>query len=127
MKKIIAIVATIGMALATAPSAMAHAQLASSFPKAKAIVKIWPTTAWVEFDGNLISLPGSKVDQLTIKDSMGKQVDVKNSSVDGARLSVSLGKIANVGKITMSWRVVSEDGHPVQSSIFFYYLPTKKA
>jgi len=125
MKKIIAIVATIGMALATAPSAMAHAQLSSSFPKAKAIVKVWPAAVWVEFDGNLISLPGSKVDRLTVKDSVGMQMDVKNSSVNGARLSVSLVKTPSVGKITMSWRVVSEDGHPVQSSIYFYYIPKK--
>ncbi len=127
MKKTIAILASIAMALATAPSAMAHAQIASSFPKAKSIVKVWPTNVWVEFDGNLISIPGSSIDRLVVKDSAGKQVDIKDSTVGGARLSVSLKKSAAPGKITMSWRVVSEDGHPVQSSTFFYYLPTKKA
>ena len=127
MKKIVAILASIALALATAPTAMAHAQISSSFPKAKSTIKVWPTGVWVEFDGNLISLPGSTIDRLVVKDSAGKQVDIKDSSVGGARLSVSLKKTAAPGKITMSWRVVSEDGHPVQSSTFFYYLPAKKA
>lgn len=126
MKKSIAAIAIIGMALYSAPSAMAHAQLSSSFPRAGSVVRVWPTKMWVEFDGNLIQLNGKSVNQLVVKDSLGKEIDSKDSNTAGARLTVSTKKIPALGRITVSWRVVSEDGHPVSNSFSFTFIPQKK-
>ena len=125
MKKAIAILATLAMALTSAPSASAHAQLQIGFPKPGSVAKIWPTQIWVEFDGDLIQLGGSKVNQLTIKDSAGKIVETKPSVVSGAQLSVETIKPAKSGKVSVMWRVVSEDGHPVSHSYTFFYIPKR--
>jgi methionine-rich copper-binding protein CopC len=123
MKKVLlGLVATL-MVLSQAPSAVAHAQLTASSVKPGAIVRSWPKVIWVEFDGNLIQIDGGKVNSLTIKDLKNKQIDLKNSTSGGARISVGLGKAPSAGKVTVAWRVVSEDGHPVQSSFTFVYLP----
>jgi len=125
MKKVIALVATIAMALGTAPSASAHAQLQSSFPKAGSLVRVWPNRIWVEFDGDLIVLGGSKVNQLSIRDSSGNIVETKPSIVAGARLTTETLKPAKNGKVTVMWRVVSEDGHPVSKSYSFIFIAKK--
>ncbi|MEN9324974.1 MAG: hypothetical protein RL414_728 [Actinomycetota bacterium] len=114
------------MVLTQAPSAVAHAQISSSSVKPGAAIRVWPKSLWVEFDGNLIQFEGSKANTLTVKDLKNKQIDLKNSSVAGARISIALGKAPAPGKVTVAWRVVSEDGHPVTSSFIFLYLPLAK-
>ena len=127
MKKVLSgLVATL-MVLSQVPSAVAHAQIAASSIKPGAVIRIWPKAIWVEFDGNLIQIEESKVNSLTVKDQKNKQVDLKNSAVGGARLSVGVGKAPTAGKVTVAWRVVSEDGHPIQSSFTFLYLPSTSA
>lgn len=125
MKKTIVVMATIAMALGTAPSAFAHAQISSSYPKNGSIVKTWPDRIWAEFDGNLIQIPGKSVNQMVITDSKGKQVALKSLSVGGARLTAFTEKAATSGKITVTNRVVSEDGHPVIRIFTFFYNPKK--
>lgn len=115
----------IAMALVTAPSAFAHAQISSTFPKTGSVVKTWPDRIWVEFDGNLIQIPGKSVNQMVITDSTGKQMALKSFSVGGARLTASTQKVPTPGKITVTNRIVSEDGHPVTRIFTFLYIPKK--
>jgi methionine-rich copper-binding protein CopC len=109
-----------------APKAHAHAQLTSSFPRAGAVIKTWPSQIWVEFDGDLIQIGNSHVNQLFLLDSKGKQITLKNVVVGGARVTASTVSTPTPGKVTIGWRVVSEDGHPVSNSIYFYYIPASK-
>lgn len=125
MKKVIAALAIFAMALATAPSAKAHAQVTSTFPKAGSVVHGWPARIWVEFDGNLIVLSGKSVNLFTVKDSTGKNLKVSGAVASGARLSAVVSKPRMSGKVQVTWRVVSEDGHPVSNSYSFTYIPTK--
>ena len=123
MKKIFA--ATVVWIFLIPSPANAHAQFTSTFPKSKSVVKVWPSTVWVEFDGNLIDIKGATVNVLTVKDSSGRQVDVKDSAVSGSRLTVSTPRVPKPGVYKVSWRVVSEDGHPVSSGFSFSYIPKK--
>ena len=125
MKKVIASLAILAMALATAPSALAHAQVSSTLPKAGSVVRSWPERIWVEFDGNLINLAGKNVNLLTVKDASGKNLKLSNVTSSGARLSAISVKPTKFGMVQVSWRVVSEDGHPVSGSYSFLFLPTK--
>jgi len=100
-------------------TAFAHGGLVSSNPKAGSTVSKIPKSVWAEFDGNLITLADKKTNFLTVKNSKGKELSDGEAFVSGARISVKIKDRSASGKIKVSWRVVSEDGHPVTSSLTF--------
>ena len=120
---ILSIVFQIGLAFP--PSANAHDSLVKSSPVSKSIVAVMPTKIWLQFDGNLIQLAGQEVNHIYLLDSRGNSIPILRTSVNGTRISATIKRISFAGKITMSWRVVSEDGHPVSGSIYFYVKSKK--
>lgn len=104
-------------------SASAHAQLTSSVPARNQNISILPTLVWIEFDGNLITLGNDPINQLTVTNSKKVRVDTGGSIVGGARISTKLKPGLPAGKYIVSYRIVSEDGHPVQGSYTFNYKP----
>ena len=96
-----------------APQAVAHAIFTDSFPKANSVIEKLPDEAWVEFDGTLQQFENVPVNKLIITDQNGTRLDDGNLKVGGARVGVHLAKKSS-GIITFSYRVVSEDGHPVE-------------
>ena len=111
--------------LAFPPPANAHDSLVKSSPVSKSIVAVMPTKIWLQFDGNLIQLAGKDVNRIYLLDSRGNSIPILRTSVNGARILANIKRISLAGKITMSWRVVSEDGHPVSGSIYFYVKSKK--
>ena len=122
MRKFTSILLTILIAtsLALIPSwAEAHGQFVSSNPKAGSTLSKLPKLVWVEFDGNLITIADKQTNFLTVKNSKGRELSDGKAFVGGARVSVNIKDRSATGKIKVSWRVVSEDGHPVSSSLTF--------
>ena len=110
----------IATSLALIPSwAEAHGQFVSSNPKARSTISKLPKLVWVEFDGNLITIADKQTNFLTVKNSKGKELSDGKPFVGGARVSVNIKDRSSTGKIKVSWRVVSEDGHPVSSFLTF--------
>ena len=110
----------IATSLALIPSwAEAHGQFVSSNPKARSTISKLPKLVWVEFDGNLITIADKQTNFLTVKNSKGKELSDGKPFVGGARVSVNIKDRSATGKIKVSWRVVSEDGHPVSSFFTF--------
>ena len=99
--------------------AEAHGQFVSSNPKAGSIISKIPKVVWVEFDGNLINIADKQTNFLTVKNSKGRELSDGKAFVGGTRVSVKIKDRAATGKIKVSWRVVSEDGHPVTSFLTF--------
>ena len=112
----------VGLLFLQIPGAWAHAQATATFPKNNAVLSTMPTQVWIEFDGNLTVLEGAKVNSLVIEDSKGKQLQETPAVVAGARIIASIIDTTASGKITATYRVVSEDGHPVEGSIVFTVL-----
>jgi len=100
-------------------SAFAHGELVASNPKARSTVSKLPKLLWVEFDGNLITIADKQTNFLTVKDSNGKEISYGKAVVRGARISVNIKDQSATGTVKVSWRVVSQDGHPVSSSLTF--------
>jgi methionine-rich copper-binding protein CopC len=122
MRKFTSILLTILIAtsLALIPSwAEAHGQFVSSNPKAGSTLSKLPKLVWVEFDGNLITIADKQTNFLTVKNSKGRELSDGKAFVGGARVSVNIKDRSATGKIKVSWRVVSEDGHPVTSFLTF--------
>jgi methionine-rich copper-binding protein CopC len=110
----------IATSLALIPSwAEAHGQFVSSNQKTGSTLSKLPKLVWVEFDGNLITIADKQTNFLTVKNSKGRELSDGKAFVSGARVSVNIKDRSATGKIKVSWRVVSEDGHPVSSSLTF--------
>ncbi len=101
------------------PSAQAHAELVTSSPPVGAHLNALPSHVTVTFDGNLLTIGGAKTNTLMVTDANGNEVDAKNSRLSGATLTVDLNPVSTTGEFVVSWRVVSGDGHPEQSSYRF--------
>ena len=108
-----------GLLLGASDVAQAHGSFVSSNPKAKSTVSKLPKVVWVEFDGKLITIADKQTNFLTVKNSKGKELSDGKPFVGGARISVNIKDRSAIGKVKVSWRVVSEDGHPVSSSFTF--------
>ena len=113
------IVLVFGLLLGTSEMAQAHGSFVSSNPKSQSTVSKLPKVVWVEFDGKLITIADKQTNFLTVRNSNGRVLSDGKSFVDGARISVNLKDRSATGKIKVSWRVVSEDGHPVSSFFTF--------
>jgi methionine-rich copper-binding protein CopC len=110
----------LGVALCAAPSASAHATKTDSNPALAAHLTKLPSKVWIEFDGNLVDLTGRQTNFLIVKDPKGREIQNGKASVGGARITVALKSSKLSGRYVVQWRVVSDDGHPVLGSTFFY-------
>jgi methionine-rich copper-binding protein CopC len=104
-------------------SASAHAQLTGSNPGDNKVIKTLPALVWVEFDGDLMTFGDKNPNVITVLDSKKKRVDSGGSLVGGARLSTKLKSGLKAGRFQVTYRIVSEDGHPVTGNYFFIYKP----
>jgi copper transport protein len=107
----------------SSPSATAHAQSVKSFPTNNQIVKVAPTSAWIMFNENILTLKGKAKNYLQVVDSKKQRVDLGDYRISRSKISVNLGKNLKPGKFQLMYRVVSADGHPLTGSIPFIYRP----
>jgi methionine-rich copper-binding protein CopC len=123
MKKLTTITISVLLIFAGMQSADAHAQLSLSNPTKNQIVRTLPSLVWLEFDGDLLSFGDKQINTITITNSKKKRVDIGGPIVGGARISTRLKANLSAGKYLVSYRIVSEDGHPVEGSYSFIYKP----
>jgi methionine-rich copper-binding protein CopC len=123
MKKLTSTLMSILLILLGVQNANAHAQLSSSNPAKNQIVRTLPSLVWLEFDGDLLSFGDKQIHKITVTNSRKKRVDIGGPIVGGARISTKLKAGLPAGKYFVSYRVVSEDGHPVEGSYTFSYKP----
>ena len=123
MKKLISVTVSILLTLAGTQGAHAHAQVTSSVPAKNQVVKVLPSLVWIEFDGDLLSLDEKQFQKILVTNSKKVRVSQGGPVVGGARISTKLKAGLPAGKYTVSYRVVSEDGHPVEGSFSFTYKP----
>ena len=123
MKKLTTITISVLLIFAGMESANAHAQLTSSNPKKNEVTKKLPSLVWLEFDGDLLSFGDKQIHKLTVTNSKKVRVDIGGPIVGGARISTKLKAGLPAGKFLISYRIVSEDGHPVEGSFSFTFSP----
>ena len=111
-------------AFALCPSlASAHATLVKSSPARKATLAEPPARVELIFSERLEAAYA----RLRVEDASGARVDLGDVSVardDGRRLTVSLPPLP-AGAYTIHFRVVSVDGHVVESSLPFAVKPRR--
>lgn len=100
-------------------SAQAHGELVSSYPKVNESLNQLPAYVELVFDGNLLSLGKAKVNVLEVRDASGARLDDGKSITTGAKLKVNLLQLNTTGVVSVTWRITSEDGHPVEGGYSF--------
>jgi methionine-rich copper-binding protein CopC len=105
------------------PVSSAHGEIISSYPKQFANVNPIPTQVWIEFDGNLQTLAGQQINTIEIIDSTGYAMNTGDPVISGGRITTQLSDQSAPGVFTVKYRIVSEDGHPVEGSYTFNASP----
>ena len=84
-----------------------------------AILTQSPKSVWIEFGETLLTLDKEKINALKVTDSRGKRVDKSPTNVSGVRATTKIVGTLEKGTYLVTYRVVSEDGHPVKGSYSF--------
>lgn len=105
-----------------APSA-AHGSSTISTPAADSKVLVMPSVVSIEFDGKLQTLGTEKINLITVTDPAGQVISDGVSLVEGAKLSTRISILDSTGLISVHYRIVSQDGHPVEGDYTFTVGP----
>ena len=100
-------------------NAFAHGEIMQTIPAADSKVLVAPTEVSIEFDGKLQTLGTVRVNSVTVTDDQGALVSQPTSTVDGTKISTKLISSDLTGLLSVHYRIVSEDGHPVEGDYSF--------
>lgn len=101
-----------------APAALGHSELVSTDPADGAVLEAPPQR--VSFTFNEPLMPDFV--RFIATDPSGQTGDLPVSSVEGPTAAIDWPAGAPAGEWTVSYRVVSQDGHPVEGGITFSYV-----
>jgi len=110
-----AFVLALGSALGAAP-AYAHDELVASDPADGSTVDALPAAITLTYSGDLIADGGATA--ILVTDAAGADLTAGDPVVDGRTVTQSLEGSAS-GTVTITWKVVSGDGHPISGELVF--------
>lgn len=102
------------------PASAAHTLLVSSNPPSGSTLKIAPHRVTLTFNEPLLVVKGAKPNSISVSTANGLKVPAEAVVVRKNVISLVIKDFNDsVGRIKVSYRVVSADGHPVIGSYFF--------
>jgi methionine-rich copper-binding protein CopC len=122
VRKTLFALALVALTFGWALPAFAHAQLVDSSPAVGATLHVAPTHVSITFDGDLIDLGTSTSNVIQVTNQSGKRLDSGATRLSGATLDVDVTGLTASGVYTVTYSVVSEDGHPVSNSFQFQLI-----
>jgi len=125
MRKSVAVVVTscLFSLFLVVPGAQAHSQLVSSFPKENSQLTKAPQYVDLTFNEDLLLIANKVTNKITVTDSKKVNWQKSKLEVKGGKIRAYLKTSLTPGKYTVTYRVVSEDGHPIRGSYSFTYKP----
>jgi len=118
--KALAAIAVAISAMIPAQAAFAHAELESSNPEANSVIGAAPEVVSLTFAEQLMVIEGEpEANQIQVNDSSNMRVDNGDFQVTGNVLTVSLKPGLPDDSYTITYRVVSADGHPIEGLVDF--------
>ena len=103
----------LALVLAPAAPAAAHDELLRSNPEAGATLEKAPTTLELTFSGEIQDIGG----EIRVTDSRGTDVTRGTLAVQNTKVSQPLREGGDTDETyTVTWRVVSQDGHPIEGT-----------
>ena len=113
---LLALIVGFALTLVASP-AVAHDELIGSSPAAGSEVDALPAEITLTFSGVLID--GAGTTQIVVTDASGADITGGDPVLDGTKVTQPLAASAAPGLVTVVWRVVSSDGHPVSDQFTF--------
>ena len=115
-----AFLAALALLLAPASAAHAHDELIGSNPSAKSTVESLPAQLTLTFSGAIATDAGAS--EVAVTDAAGTSlVDGAPTAQDNVLTQPLTGEAS--GEITVLWKVVSSDGHPISGQFAFTVTP----
>ncbi|GAA3751926.1 copper resistance CopC family protein [Salinactinospora qingdaonensis] len=103
------------LVLGPAPAAQAHNALISSFPEDGATVDSMPERVTLTFNAEV----GEGGNGIVVTGPQGASYSEGDVSIDGSKASVALAPLQSAGEYTVSYRIISADGHPLEDELTF--------
>ena len=97
--------------------AQAHDELVSSNPSQNAQLSQAPQSLELTYSGEIMDLDG--VNQVRVSNAAGESMTEGSPQVEGKQIIQDLKSDQQEGTYTVSWRVVSSDGHPIQGTFTY--------
>lgn len=117
IKKIL--VCTIASLFAFPITAFAHGEMVQATPAVDSNVLTAPQDVSIEFDGKLQTIGNAVVNLITVTDNQGQVISSPTSVVEANKISTRLLLTDITGLVSVHYRIVSEDGHPVEGDYSF--------
>jgi methionine-rich copper-binding protein CopC len=117
IKKILAL--TIATLFTSSIAAFAHGEMVQAVPAADSNVLTAPAEVSIEFDGKLQIIGNTQVNSIEVSDNHGQLISSPKSIVEGNKISTKLQLTDITGLVSVHYRIVSEDGHPVEGDYSF--------
>jgi methionine-rich copper-binding protein CopC len=100
--------------------AVAHSDLVSSDPAADSVLEAIPASILLTFSEDLLVLDGAQAgNQVIVTDSVGTNLEAGEPVIAANTISIALSPSDAQGLVTVTYRVVSADGHPIEGSYIF--------
>jgi len=119
IKKLLLFLAITALSVFSISSSQAHGAGTTSTPAADSKVSVMPSVVSIEFDGKLQTLGTEKINRITVTDPSGQVISDGISLVEGTKLSTKISILDSTGLMSVHYRIVSEDGHPVEGGYSF--------
>ena len=100
-------------------AAFAHGEMVQATPAVDSNVVTAPTEVSIEFDGKLQIIGNTNVNSIEVTDNQGQLISSPTSVVEGNKISTKLQLTDITGLVSVHYRIVSEDGHPVEGDYSF--------
>lgn len=101
-------------------TAQAHSDLVSSDPIANSELAALPSAITLNFSEQILVLDAAGANQIVATMDGGNHLETGEVNVSGAKVSVALKPSTDLGEVTVGYRVVSADGHPIEGSFKFW-------
>ena len=99
--------------------AFAHGEMVKATPAVDSNVLTAPTEVSIEFDGKLQIIGNTNINSIEVTDNQGQIISSPTSVVEGNKISTKLQLTDITGLVSVHYRIVSEDGHPVEGDYSF--------
>jgi copper resistance protein C len=100
----------------------AHSSMVEQFPKGNATISELPSEVKLTFDEELLDLGSGN--SVTVRNPEGKEISIGATTLLSSNISRELSASTMPGKYSVSYRVVSADGHVVEGT-YQFILKTK--
>jgi methionine-rich copper-binding protein CopC len=124
-KKLVILFALFLPGLAWPMTASAHTSLITQQPVGNSVIQELPSEISLTFDESLIVI--GKANSITVLDPNGKEISTGETKVLNNVVSRSMNSSELTGKYSVTYRVVSEDGHVVSATYQFTLQSNSKS